>query len=90
MLLRIGIVCIAAFIGSCFFARWLALRKNRRPSVIIIAGFTLGVIAFAVLWTLGLVYGNPSRIAAAVALAVMPAVTALVVPANRKSRHERL
>jgi hypothetical protein len=90
MLLRIGIVCIVAFIGSCFIARHLALRKNRRPAVIIAIGFTLGVIAFAGLWTLGLVYGNPIRIAAAVVLAVMPAATALMVPANRNSNHERL
>ena len=83
MALRIGIICIVAFIGSCIIARRVALRKNRRPGVVIIAGFGVGIIAFAVLWTLGLVYGNAARIAAAAALALMPAVAALVVPAKK-------
>ena len=83
MALRIGILCVVVFIGSCCIARQVALRKNRRPGVVIIAGFGAGIIAFAALWTLGLVYGNSTRIGAAVALAVMPAVAALVVPAKK-------
>ncbi len=83
MALRIGIVCLVIFLGSCLIARQVAIRKNHRPDVIIIAGIIVGAIAFALLWTLSLVYGGGyTKIAAAAVLAVMPAVAAWVVPAR--------
>ena len=81
MLLRIAIICVVVFLGSCLIARQIALRKNHRPDVIIIAGVIVGAIAFALLWTLSLVYGgNYTKIAAAAVLAVMPALAAWLVP----------
>ena len=73
MLLRIGIVCLVVFLGSCLIARQIALRKNHRPEVIIAAGIIVGAIVFAGLWTVSLVY-QPlyTKIAGAVALAAMP------------------
>jgi hypothetical protein len=81
MLIRIAIVCVVVFMGSCLIARQIALRKNHRPDVIIIAGIIVGAIAFGLLWTLSLVYGgNYTKIAAAAVLAVMPALAAWIVP----------
>ncbi len=81
MLIRIAIICAVVFLGSCLIARQIALRKNHRPDVIIIAGIIVGAIAFVLLWTLSLVYGgNYTKIAAASVLAVMPAVAAWIVP----------
>ena len=81
MLIRVAIICAVVFLGSCLIARQLALRKNHRPEVIIAAGIIVGALAFAVLWTVSLVY-QPlyTKIAAAGALAVMPAIAALVAP----------
>ncbi len=80
-LIRIAIICVVVFLGSCLIARQIALRKNHRPDVIIVAGVIVGALAFAALWTLSLVYGgNYTKIAAAGALAVMPAVAAWIVP----------
>ena len=63
----------------------LAIHKNHRPDVIIIAGMIVGAIAFAILWAVSLVYGGGyTKIAAAGALAVMPAVAAWVVPPRTK------
>lgn len=81
MLIRIAIICVVVFLGGCLIARQLALRKNHRPDVIIIAGIIVGAIAFGLLWTLSLVYGgNYTKIAAAAVLSVMPAVAAWIVP----------
>ena len=81
MMIRIAIICVVVFLGSCLIARQIAIRKNHRPDVIIIAGVIVGALAFAVLWTLSLVYGgNYTKIAAAGVLAVMPAVAAWIVP----------
>ena len=84
MLLRIGIVCLVIFLGSCLIARQIALRKNHRPDVIIAAGIIVGAIVFAVFWTVSLVY-QPlyTKIAGAVVLSVMPAIAALIAPARR-------
>lgn len=81
MLVRIAIICAVVFLGSCLIARQLAIRKNHRPEVIIIAGIIVGALAFGVLWTVSLVY-QPlyTKIAAAATLAVMPAIAALVAP----------
>ena len=85
MLLRIVILCIVIFLGSSLIARQIALRKNHRPEVIIAAGIIVGAIVFAVLWTVSLVY-QPlyTKIAAGVALAVMPAVAALIAPERKR------
>ena len=81
MLIRIAVICVVVFLGCCLIARQIALRKNHRPEVIILAGCIVGAIVFALLWTLSLVYGgNYTKIAAAVAAAVMPAIAALIVP----------
>ena len=83
MALRIGIACLVVFLGSCLIARQIALRKNHRPEVIIIAGIIVGAVVFGLLWTLSLAYGGGyTKIAAAAALSVMPAVAAWVVPAR--------
>ena len=84
MLLKIGIVCVALFLGSCLIARQIALRKNHRPEVIIAAGIIVGAIVFAALWTVSLVY-QPlyTKIAGAVALSVMPAVAAWIAPERK-------
>lgn len=83
MALRIGIACLVVFLGSCLIARQIALRKNHRPEVIIIAGIIVGAVAFGLLWTLSLAYGGGyTKIAAGAALAVMPAVAAWIVPAR--------
>ena len=81
MLVRIAIICAVVFLGSCLIARQLAIRKNHRPEVIIIAGIIVGALAFGVLWTVSLVY-QPlyTKIAAAATLAAMPAIAALVAP----------
>ena len=85
MLIRIAIACVVVFLGSCLIARQIALRKNHRPEVIIIAGIIVGAIAFGLLWTLSLVYGgNYTKIAAAGTLAVMPAVAAWIVPPRQR------
>ena len=78
---RIAIICAVVFLGSCLIARQLALRKNHRPVVSILAGIIVGAIVFAGLWTLSLVY-QPfyTRIAAAALLAAMPALAAWIVP----------
>ena len=85
MLLRIGIVCLVVFLGSCLIARQIALSKNHRPEVIIAAGIIVGAIVFAALWTVSLVY-HPlyTKIAGAVALAAMPAVAAWIVPGRKQ------
>ena len=84
MFLRIVVICVVAFLGSCLIARQLAISKNHRPEVIIIAGIIVGAIVFALLWTLSLVYGgNYTKIAAAGALAVMPAIAAWIVPERK-------
>ena len=85
MLLRIGIVCLVLFLGSCLIARQIALRKNHRPEIIISAGIIVGAIVFAVLWTVSLVY-QPlyTKIAGAIALAVMPAIAAWITPGRKR------
>lgn len=81
MLIRIAIACVVVFLGSCLVARQIAIRKNHRPEVIIIAGIIVGAICFGVLWTVSLVYGGGyTKIAAGVTLSVMPAVAAWIVP----------
>ena len=81
MFLRIAIICAVLFLGCCLIARQVAIRKNHRPEVIIIAGIIVGALVFASLWTLSLVYGGQyTRIAGAAALAVMPAIAAWVTP----------
>ena len=69
------------FTGSYLMARRLSLRKNRRPEVVIAVGMIIGTLAFAVLWTVSLVYGGGyARIAALGAFVLMPAVAAYIVP----------
>ena len=81
LILRIAIIAVVVFLGSCLIARQLAIRKNHRPDVIIIAGMIVGAAAFAMLWAVSLVYGGGyTQIAAAGVLAVMPAVAAWIVP----------
>ena len=81
MLIRIAIACVVVFLGSCLVARQIALRKNHRPEVIIIAGIIVGAICFGLLWTVSLVYGGGyAKIAAGVTLSVMPALAAWIVP----------
>lgn len=84
MLIRVAVICVVVFLGCCLIARQIALRKNHRPEVIIIAGIIVGAIVFAALWTVSLVY-QPlyTKIAAAVALSVMPAVAAWIVPERK-------
>ena len=87
MLIRIAIACVIAFLGSCLVARQLAIRKNHRPEIIIIAGIIVGAICFGLLWTLSLVYGGGyTKIAAAALLAAMPALAAWVVPPREVAR----
>ena len=85
MLPRVVIVCLVVFLGSCLIARQLALRKNRRPEVILAAGIIVGAIVFAGLWTVSLVY-QPlyTKIVGAIALAAMPAIAAWVVPGRKR------
>ena len=81
MLIRIAIATVVVFLGSCLIARQLAIKKNHRPDVIIIAGIIVGAICFGLLWTLSLVYGGGyTKIAAAALLSVMPAVAGWIVP----------
>lgn len=81
MLIRIAIACVVVFLGSCLIARQIAMSKNHRPEVIIIAGIIVGAICFGLLWTLSLVYGGGyTKIAAAAVLSVMPALAAWIVP----------
>ncbi len=81
MLTRVVVICLVLFLGCCLIARQVALRKNHRPEVIIAAGIIVGGLVFAALWTLSLVYGGAyTKIAGAVALAVMPAIAAWIVP----------
>ena len=81
MFIRVAVICVVLFLGCCLIARQVAIRKNHRPEVIIIAGMFVGAIVFAALWTVSLVYGgNYTKIAGAAALAVMPAIAAWVVP----------
>ncbi len=87
MLIRIAVICAVLFLGCCLIARQIAIRKNHRPEVIIIAGMIVGAIVFAVLWTISLVYGgNYTKIAGAAALAVMPAIAAWIVPERQERR----
>ena len=87
MLIRIAVICAVLFLGCCLIARQIAIRKNHRPEVIIVAGMIVGAIVFAALWTISLVYGgNYTKIAAAAALAVMPAVAAWIVPERQERR----
>lgn len=87
MLVRIAVICAVLFLGCCLIARQIAIRKNHRPEVIIIAGMIVGAIVFAVLWTISLVYGgNYTKIAGAAALAVMPAIAAWIVPERQERR----
>ena len=87
MLIRIAIACVVVFLGSCLIARQIALRKNHRPEVIIIAGIIVGAICFGLLWTLSLVYGGGyTKIAAAALLAAMPALAAWIVPPREMAR----
>ena len=84
MVIRIAIIAVVVFLGSCLIARQLALRKNHRPEVIIIAGMIVGAMAFAVLWAVSLVYGGGyTQIAAAGTLAVMPAIAGWIVPPRK-------
>lgn len=86
MLIRIAVICVVLFLGCCLIARQIALRKNHRPEVIIIAGMIVGGIVFVLLWTLSLVYGGSyTKIAGAAALAVMPAIAAWIVPERSDS-----
>ena len=85
MTIRIAVICLVLFLGCCLIARQIAIRKNHRPEIIIGAGMIVGAIVFALLWTLSLVYGGAyTKIAGAAALAVMPAVAALVVPERQQ------
>jgi hypothetical protein len=87
MLIRIAVICAVLFLGCCLIARQIAIRKNHRPEVIIVAGMIVGAIVFAVLWTISLVYGgNYTKIAGAAALAVMPAIAAWIVPERQERR----
>ena len=87
MLIRMAVICAVLFLGCCLIARQIAIRKNHRPEVIIIAGMIVGAIVFAVLWTISLVYGgNYTKIAGAAALAVMPAIAAWIVPERQERR----
>ena len=87
MLIRIAIACVVVFLGSCLIARQIAIRKNHRPDVIIIAGIIVGAICFGLLWTLSLVYGGGyTKIAAGALLSVMPALTAWIVPPREMTR----
>ena len=85
MLIRIAVICVVLFLGSCLIARQIALRKNHRPEIIIAAGIIVGALVFAGLWTVSLVY-QPlyTKIAGAVALAAMPAVAAWIVPERKR------
>ena len=85
MFIRIAVICAVLFLGSCLIARQIALRKNHRPEVIIAAGIIVGAIVFAGLWTVSLVY-QPlyTKIAGAVALAMMPAVAAWIAPERKR------
>lgn len=85
MLLRIAIVCLVLFLGSCLIARQIALHKNHRPDVIIAAGIIVGALVFAAFWTVSLVY-QPlyTKIAGAVVLAIMPAIAAWVAPERKR------
>ncbi len=84
MLLRVAIVCIALFLGSCLIARRIAIRKNRRPEVVISAGIIVGAIVFAGLWTLSLVYGGLyTKIAGAAAIILMPILAAWATPKRK-------
>ena len=85
MLIRIAVICAVLFLGSCLIARQIAIRKNHRPEVIIAAGIIVGAIVFAGLWTVSLVY-QPlyTKIAGAVALAMMPAVAAWIAPERKR------
>ena len=85
MLIRIAVICVVLFVGSCLIARQIALRKNHRPEVILAAGIIVGAIVFVALWTVSPVY-QPlyTKIAAAVTLAVMPAVAAWIVPERKR------
>ena len=85
MFIRIAVICAVLFLGSCLIARQIALRKNHRPEVIIAAGIIVGAIVFAGLWTVSLVY-QPlyTKIAGAVALAMMPAIAAWIVPERKR------
>jgi uncharacterized membrane protein YedE/YeeE len=81
MLIRAAIACVVVFLGSCLIARQIALSKNHRPDVIIIAGIVVGAICFGLLWTLSLAYGGGyTKLAGAALLSVMPAVAAWIVP----------
>ena len=84
MLIRVTVIAVVVFLGSCLIARQIALRKNYRPDIIIIAGMIVGAAAFAGLWAVSLVYGGLyTRIVAAGVLAVMPAVAAFIVPPRK-------
>ena len=85
MFIRIAVICAVLFLGSCLIARQIALRKNHRPEIIIAAGIIVGALVFAGLWTVSLVY-QPlyTKIAGAVALAVMPALAAWIVPERKR------
>ena len=87
MLIRVAIACVVVFLGSCLIARQIALQKNHRPEVIIIAGIIVGAICFGLLWTLSLVYGGGyTKIAAAALLSVMPALAGWIVPPREMGR----
>ena len=89
MPIRIAIIAVAVFLASCLIARQVAIRKNHRPDVIIIAGMIVGAVAFAGLWAVSLVYGGGyTKIAAAGVLAVMPALAAFIVPARSRESAE--
>ena len=84
MLIRVAVIAVVVFLGSCLIARQIALRKNHRPDVIIIAGMIVGAMAFAGLWAVSLVYGGLyTKISAAGVLAVMPVVAAFVAPPRK-------
>ena len=81
IVLPIAIICVVLFTGSYLMARRLARRKNRRPEVVIAVGMVIGVMAFAVLWTVSLVYGGGyARLAALGAFVLMPTLVAYIVP----------
>ena len=82
--IRIAIACVVVFLGSCLIARQIAVRKNHRPDVIIIAGIIVGALCFAALWTVSLVYGGfYTKVAACGTLAVMPALAAWIAPPRK-------
>ncbi len=81
MIVPAAIVLFILFAGSYFGARELAIRKNRRPDLVILMGLLLGIGAFGIIWAVSTVFGGPfARLAAIGAFTVMPVLVALALP----------